>query len=59
MAGTTCPVAPEALPEPLPAAGASIRGYVKRVDKGGVFVALDRTHDARIKLRDLSDGCVH
>lgn len=54
------PIAPTALPsESLTTPGAPIAGYVKRVEaRQGMFVALDRTHDARVKMCNLSDGYV-
>lgn len=34
-----------------------LRGYVKKVEaKQGMFVCLDRSHDARVKMCNLSDG---
>lgn len=42
---------------PPPSVGDTLHGYVKRADgKAGVFVCLDRTREAHIKLRNLSDG---
>ena len=38
------------------AVGSKVKGYVKAVGTNGLFVALDRVHDGRIRLRNLSDG---
>jgi len=38
------------------AVGGKVRGYVKAVGANGLFMALDRVHDGRIRLRNLSDG---
>eukprot|EP00879_Flechtneria_rotunda_P009200 GHRR01009633.1.p1 GENE.GHRR01009633.1~~GHRR01009633.1.p1 ORF type:complete len:1069 (+),score=440.49 GHRR01009633.1:481-3207(+) len=38
--------------------GNKVQGYVRSVSTKGLFVVLDRCHDARIKLKQLSDGYV-
>eukprot|EP00983_Pelagomonas_calceolata_P107686 1159374-Pelagomonas_calceolata.AAC.9 len=50
--------APPVLPQDqMTAAGATVSGYVKKVEaKQGMFVTLDRSHDARVKMCNLSDG---
>jgi hypothetical protein len=41
----------------LTTSGSAVCGYVKKVEaRQGMFVALDREHDARIKMCNLSDG---
>jgi rRNA biogenesis protein RRP5 len=35
-----------------------VQGYVRSVSTKGMFVVLDRSHDARVKLSQLSDGFV-
>ena len=50
------PSAPELVSiEALPL-GSKVHGYVKAVGPKGLFLALDRDHDARIRIRNLSDG---
>ncbi|KXZ56455.1 hypothetical protein GPECTOR_1g407 [Gonium pectorale] len=50
--------APELLDGSELAEGSTLRGYVKRCDAKGLFVALDRYRDGRIKLGNLSDGFI-
>lgn len=50
--------APEAIDLSSLAPGASLTGYVKASGPKGVFVCLDRSQDARIKIKNLSDGFV-
>ncbi|KAF5829876.1 hypothetical protein DUNSADRAFT_15392 [Dunaliella salina] len=52
--------APPVLPqEQVTGAGAAVTGYVKKVEaKQGMFVTLDRSHDARVKMCNLSDGFI-
>jgi len=52
--------APPVLPQDqMTAAGATVSGYVKKVEaKQGMFVTLDRSHDARVKMCNLSDGFI-
>lgn len=59
-AAAGAPPAPALLPgTALAGQAAAVAGYVKRVAPGrGVFVTLDRAHDARVKMCNLSDGCV-
>ena len=38
------------------APGARVSGYVKQVNKGGCFVALSRSVDARVKMCNLGDA---
>ncbi|GAX80532.1 hypothetical protein CEUSTIGMA_g7970.t1 [Chlamydomonas eustigma] len=38
--------------------GSKVQGYVKAVGSKGLFLALDRIHDAHIRIRNLSDGFV-
>jgi len=35
-----------------------VQGYVRSVSSKGLFLALDRSHNARIKLSQLSDGLI-
>lgn len=50
--------APAVLPEgQASCSGSAVCGYVKKVEaRQGMFVALDRGHDARVKMCNLSDG---
>ena len=48
-------IAPEFVDLKSLAPGASLTGYVKASGPKGVFVSLDRLHDARIKIKNLSD----
>ncbi|KAG2446158.1 hypothetical protein HXX76_000753 [Chlamydomonas incerta] len=49
---------PELLDVAAVKVGDTVGGYVKRCDAKGVFVALDRHRDGRIKLGNLSDGFI-
>lgn len=48
--------APEVLSDEALAVGSRVCGYVKRVTDKGLFLALDRSRVARIKIAKLSDG---
>ncbi len=48
--------APDSLPASDLAFGLKLSGYVKAVGPKGLFLALDRDHDARIRIGNLSDG---
>lgn len=55
---TDTAAAPAILPsKAISSGGSAVCGYVKKVEaRQGMFVALDRVHDARVKMCNLSDG---
>ena len=55
-AATAAAVAPESVSVDAVSVGEKLRGYVKLVGPKGLFLALDRVLDARIRIRNLSDG---